>query len=167
MTVILDTHAVYWFVEDDPKLSSLARTTIGDSRNEILVSAASYWEIAIKVSLGKWQLNRPYEEFIDIALESYKFGLLPVLSSHTTQVIGLPFHHKDPFDRMLVAQALTEQVPSIEYPDRLHTKRRCAMRPDVDDDQASFRGDVQASPRLSLAKRTSSEGVGLSTAIRS
>ena len=74
---------MYWYIEDDPQLSLTAHTLIQDASNTILVSPASYWEIAIKVSLGKWQLNRPYDEFIDIALHQYGFQILPILPAHT------------------------------------------------------------------------------------
>jgi PIN domain nuclease of toxin-antitoxin system len=68
---------------------------------------------AIKISIGKWKLNRTYEEFIDIGLNKYGFKVLPILPPHTARVIGLPFHHKDPFDRLLVAQALAEGIPIV------------------------------------------------------
>ena len=105
MRLLLDTHAMYWYIEGDPSLSAPARTLIQDASNEILVSPASYWEIAIKISIEKWRLNRPYEEFIDIALNQYGFQILPILPKHTARLIGLPFPtgHKDPFDRLLVA----------------------------------------------------------------
>jgi PIN domain nuclease of toxin-antitoxin system len=111
--VLLDTHALYWFVEGDSQLSTTARTLIQDASNEILISPASHWEIAIKVSLGKWKLNRPFEAFIDVALNSYGFQVLPILPTHTAMVIGLPFHHKDPFDRLLVAQASSEGIALV------------------------------------------------------
>jgi len=78
-----------------------------------LISPASYWEIAIKVSLEKWQLNRPYEDFINIGLKQYGFLILPILPDHTARLIRMPFHHKDPFDRLLIAQALAEEIPII------------------------------------------------------
>jgi PIN domain nuclease of toxin-antitoxin system len=113
--LLLDTHALYWYIEGDAQLSSSARTLIQDASNEILMSPASYWEIAIKISLGKWRLNRPYEEFIDIGLNKYGFHVLPILPAHTGRLIGLvyPPEHKDPFDRLLVAQALVEQLPIV------------------------------------------------------
>ena len=70
---------------------------VSDPANEVLTSPASYWEIAIKVSLGKWRLNRPYEDFLDIGLKQYGFLVLPILPVHTARLIGLLFHHKDPF----------------------------------------------------------------------
>ncbi|HJT31679.1 MAG TPA: type II toxin-antitoxin system VapC family toxin [Pirellulales bacterium] len=113
MTVLLDTHALYWYIEGDAQLSAAARTTIQDASNEVLFSPASYWEMAIKISIGKWQLNRDYDDFIDLALNQYGFQILPILPTHTERIIGLPFHHKDPFDRLLVAQALVENIPII------------------------------------------------------
>lgn len=115
MRLLLDTHSMYWYIEDDPQLSGRARTLIQDASNEILVSPASYWEIAIKISIGKWRLNRPYEEFIDIGLNQYGFQVLPILPTHTARLIGLPFPqgHRDPFDRLLVAQVLVEQIPIV------------------------------------------------------
>jgi len=111
--VLLDTHALYWYIEGDSQLSTTARTLIQDASNEVLISPASYWEIAIKISLGKWQLNRPYEDFIDIGLNRYGFLILPILPAHTARLIGMPFHHKDPFDRLLAAQALAEEIPLV------------------------------------------------------
>jgi len=113
--LLLDTHSMYWYIEDDPQLSGRARTLIQDASNEILVSPASYWEIAIKISIGKWRLNRPYEEFIDIGLNQYGFQVLPILPTHTARLIGLPFPqgHRDPFERLLVAQVLVEQIPIV------------------------------------------------------
>jgi len=113
--LLLDTHSMYWYIEDDPQLSGRARTLIQDASNEILVSPASYWEMAIKISIGKWRLNRPYEEFIDIGLNQYGFQVLPILPTHTARLIGLPFPqgHRDPFDRLLVAQVLVEQIPIV------------------------------------------------------
>lgn len=113
MTVLLDTHALYWYIEGDPQLSATARTVIQDASNDVLFSPASYWEMAIKISIGKWQLNRPYDEFIDLALNRYAFQILAILPTHTARLIGMPFHHRDPFDRLLVAQALVESIPII------------------------------------------------------
>jgi PIN domain nuclease of toxin-antitoxin system len=115
MRLLIDTHALYWYVEGDAKLSTKAQSLIQDATNEVFISPASYWEIAIKLSLGKWTLNRPYEEFIDLALEQYEFRVLPILPNHTAILIGLAFpqNHKDPFDRLLVAQSLAENIPIV------------------------------------------------------
>lgn len=113
MRLLLDTHAMYWYIEGDPQLSMAAQTLVRDTTNEVLISPASYWEIAIKISLGKWKLNRAYEDFINLALNTYSFHVLPILPKHTARVIGLPFHHRDPFDRLLVAQALVEGLSFV------------------------------------------------------
>ena len=113
MTVLLDTHAFLWFVLGDGNLPLQARVAIEDSANLVLLSPASYWEIAIKISAGKYRLNRSYEEFWRKGMQENPIGLLPVELRHTTKLLSLPFHHKDPFDRLLVAQALTEQIPLI------------------------------------------------------
>lgn len=121
MRLLLDTHAMFWYIEGDPKLSTTAQTLIQDATNEILISPASYLEIAIKVSIGKWTLNRPYEEFIDLGLRQYGFQVLPILPKHTAALIGLayPPNHKDPFDRLLVAQAIEEAIPLISVDSNL------------------------------------------------
>jgi PIN domain nuclease of toxin-antitoxin system len=113
--LLLDTHTLLWYALGDPQLSTTARGLILDQANEILISPASLWEVAIKVSIGKLTLHRPYEEFIDFCLNRYRFVILPIEPRHTTQVAGLPFPpgHKDPFDRLLAAQALVEAIPIV------------------------------------------------------
>ncbi len=111
MRLLLDTHAWLWFVLGDSSLSGVAKEIIEDPSNEKLVSPASYWETAIKICLGKYTLPSSYETFIDRAIQGQGFRILPILPLHTTAVCGLPFHHRDPFDRLLVAQALSENIP--------------------------------------------------------
>ncbi len=113
MRHLLDSHTLLWYTLGDPQLSSTAKALILDPANEILISPASYWEIAIKVSIGKLTMHQPYEDFIDACLNKYGFTILPVGPKHTARLIGLPFLHKDPFDRLLVAQALVEGIPLI------------------------------------------------------
>ena len=113
MRYLVDTQAFFWFIEDHPGLSSTGREIIAEADNEILMSPASYWEIAIKVSLGKWILNRPYPELLDIAIVQYGFQILPILPVHTECLLTLPFHHRDPFDRLLISQAMIEQIPLV------------------------------------------------------
>lgn len=113
MRLLLDTHAFLWFVTDDPNLSAPARTTIANPSNDVLVSPASFWEIAIKVSLGKYQLSAPFETFVTQGIEGNEFEILPILPRHAAALTSLPFHHKDPFDRLIIAQALVEQIPVI------------------------------------------------------
>src|SRR5262245_9471287 len=108
MKLLLDTHAFLWFAQGDPHLSSLARNIIGDPNNDPLVSPVSWWEIAIKVSIGKLTLAEPYGTYLK--REILPFGKLDITLDHTTVVAALPFHHRDPFDRLLVAQATVEQI---------------------------------------------------------
>lgn len=113
MRLLLDTHTFLWFVGDDPKLSATARLMIGDGDNEVMLSLASIWEIAIKVSLGKLLLAEPLESFVTTQIERNDIRLLPIHMSHAIKVATLPFHHRDPFDRLLVAQGLVEQLPIL------------------------------------------------------
>ncbi len=113
MRILLDTHTLYWFIEGHPNLTQLATTMIGNPNNEILISPASYWEMAIKISLGKWKLNQSYQHFIDIALVQYEFSILPVTPVHTEGLIKLPYLHRDPFDRLIIAQSIIENVPIV------------------------------------------------------
>jgi PIN domain nuclease of toxin-antitoxin system len=110
---LLDTHTLLWYTLNDSQLSSTATKLIIDQNNEILISPASYWEVAIKVSIGKLTLHQAYTDFIDVCLNQYEFQILPIMPEHTTAVITLPFHHKDPFDRLLIAQAMVEKIPII------------------------------------------------------
>lgn len=107
--LLVDTHALLWWLTDDPALSATAREAIADPANEPLVSSASVWEIAIKRSLGK--VTAPDDLPEQIA--GGGFTWLPVSARHAWQVRDLPPNHRDPFDRLLAAQALTEGVPII------------------------------------------------------
>ncbi|HXE55804.1 MAG TPA: type II toxin-antitoxin system VapC family toxin [Tepidisphaeraceae bacterium] len=113
MRLLLDTHAFLWYVLDDPKLSAAAKTAINDPDTDILVSPASYWEIAIKISINKYLLSVPYEEFWRHGIGDNDFDVLPIDIAHTGALLTLPFHHKDPFDRLLVAQAIVEKIPLV------------------------------------------------------
>ena len=110
MRLLLDTHTWLWFVLGDAALSPAARALIEDPGNEKLVSPASFWEVAVKISIGKYALPQPYEAFVRHAIGGQGFLILPVLPHHTALVCSLPLHHRDPFDRLLVAQALVEQI---------------------------------------------------------
>ncbi len=107
--LLVDTHALLWWLTDDPALSPTAREALADPANGPLVSAASVWEIAIKRSLGK--LTAP--EDLPERISAEGFSWLAISPAHAWQVRDLPNHHRDPFDRMLIAQALTEHVPVI------------------------------------------------------
>jgi PIN domain nuclease of toxin-antitoxin system len=113
MRLLLDTHTFLWFILDDPQLSSTARNLIEDPANEVEVSPASYWEIAIKIKLGKYALPQPYQQFMETQIAADDFHILPIEPRHMALLTTMQLHHKDPFDRLLVAQALTEDVPII------------------------------------------------------
>lgn len=115
MRILLDTHTLLWFYLGDLRLSRQARTAIEEPTNTKLVSPASYWELAIKISLGKYVLTESYDEFIQHAIFDNGFWVLPVEPRHTSQVAALPFvaGHKDPFDRLLVSQAIVENIPIV------------------------------------------------------
>jgi PIN domain nuclease of toxin-antitoxin system len=100
-------------VLNDPQLSRSALDLIKDRTNEILISPASYWEIAIKVRLRKLELFAAYDDFMQRGITGNNFGILPIEPGHTGLLTTMPFHHKDPFDRFLAAQALIESVPLI------------------------------------------------------
>jgi PIN domain nuclease of toxin-antitoxin system len=113
MRHLLDTHAFLWFVLNDPQLSPTALGLINDPANDILVSPASYWKMAIKVGLGKLDLHAPYDDFMHRGIVGNDFEILPIEPRHTSMLTTLPLHHRDPFDRLLIAQALVEAIPII------------------------------------------------------
>jgi PIN domain nuclease of toxin-antitoxin system len=110
---LLDSHSLLWFVWDHHKLSPKARDLMANPRNELLFSMASLWEIAIKVSIGKLRLAEPYDAFMNQVITTNHLIILPITVQHATRVVSLPFQHRDPFDRLLVAQAMVEKVPII------------------------------------------------------
>ena len=113
MRLLLDTHAFLWFVSDDDKLSREAEALISEPENQIWVSTASLWEIAIKVKIGKLSLARPFATFIPEQLALNYFEELSVEQKHLARTLTLPLHHRDPFDRLLIAQALEEDLTLV------------------------------------------------------
>lgn len=113
MKYLIDTHTLLWYTLNEPQLSDTAKNLIIDRNNEILISPASYWEIAIKVSIGKLLLHQAYKDFIDVCLNQYEFNILSILPEHTEMIITLSSYHKDPFDRLLIAQAMVEKISII------------------------------------------------------
>ena len=110
MKVLLDTHTFLWYVEDAPQISASALEIINDGDNEVFFSMASAWEIAIKFGLGKLQLPAPFEEFIARQTKLNDFEWLEISLHHISILPTLPQHHRDPFDRLLVAQAQSENL---------------------------------------------------------
>lgn len=113
MRLLLDTHTLLWFLTDDRGLSIPARIAIEDAQNSSHVSAASLWEIAIKVALGKLTLPAPFAEVFPRQLEINSFALLAIMPAHCAVLLTLPLHHRDPFDRMLLAQAKAEGMTLV------------------------------------------------------
>ena len=113
MRLLLDTHALLWFVEDNTRLSARARRRIEAEQGRVLVSAVSLWEIAIKSSLGKLTMKVPFDELVTEQLQRNAMEILPIAPPHLTRLHALPFHHHDPFDRMLAAQALAELMTLV------------------------------------------------------
>ena len=119
MNLLLDSHTFLWFVWDDPQLSPTAKALIQDPANHKLVSVASCWEIAIKVGLKRLDLGEPATTFLPRELATNGFDLLGIKLIHATSVESLPPHHKDPFDRLLVAQSLIESLPVVSVDTQL------------------------------------------------
>jgi PIN domain nuclease of toxin-antitoxin system len=111
--LLLDTQAFLWFIAGDAALSAKGRSAIEDQANTKVVSVVSIWEIAIKFSLGKLSLAQPFEQLIPDQLRINGFELLGLTVDHAAVVAKLPFHHRDPFDRMIVAQSLVEKVAIV------------------------------------------------------
>jgi PIN domain nuclease of toxin-antitoxin system len=110
MNILLDTHAFLWFVNDDPRLSESARVLIEAEDTQPFLSVVSLWEIAIKISLGKMSLKQPYKTFIPHQLALNGIGILNITIEHTAAIVTLPYHHRDPFDRLLVVQSKIENA---------------------------------------------------------
>ncbi|WP_354558490.1 type II toxin-antitoxin system VapC family toxin [Rhizobium aquaticum] len=105
MRLLLDTHALLWWLNDDVKLGNHARGLIGDAENDVLVSAVSLWEITVKLRIGK--LDADIEEILAISPDQ-GFDRLDITDAHLVALAALPLHHRDPFDHLLMAQAVAE-----------------------------------------------------------
>ena len=114
---LLDTHALIWFIGGKNELSRIARLSIEADEATNFVSIATLWEIAVKISLGKLELKTPFNEINGQILEN-GFEILPITFDDTITVSALPFHHRDPFDRIIIAQAITNGLPIISKDER-------------------------------------------------
>lgn len=116
MRLLLDTHAMLWFTSDDPRLGSRSRSLIADPTHDLLVGVGTCWELAIKISMGKLTLPIAINRFLEATLSNYAIRILAIEPRHLARITTLAFHHRDPFDRLLVAQALEDelQVVSID-----------------------------------------------------
>jgi len=119
MKVLLDTHAFLWLITDEDRLSENARQTFLNTENSLFFSAASLWEICIKKSLGKISLKDGWFRTIQAEMETNTIQWLPLEMAHCAEVTDLPFHHRDPFDRMLIAQAIVEEMKLLSRDSRL------------------------------------------------
>lgn len=117
MAILIDTHTFLWFINDGSNLSSSARNLV-ESEPYVFLSIASLWEISIKLSIGKLSLPKQFNQFITEQLSLNQITVLPIKVIHLEAVSSLPLHHRDPFDRLLIAQAIVEQI-SIVSADRM------------------------------------------------
>lgn len=111
MRFLIDTHVFLWFIAGDIRLSKKVRQAIEDEENEVLLSVASVWEIAIKTSVGKLTLAKPFAELIPEQIADNEIDVLPIHFDELKIVSSLPLYHRDPFDRLLLAQTITHGVP--------------------------------------------------------
>lgn len=119
MTLLLDSHALIWFAEDDPNLSRPAKAAVEDAANSVFYSAATIWELAIKLQLGKLRMSLGLASEFRQRLEERGFEFLAVDYEHAAHVASLPLHHRDPFDRLLVAQAKLEGMTLVSQDGQL------------------------------------------------
>lgn len=119
MNLLLDTHALIWFGENDPQLSVSAKDGIESSEHAKFVSIVSFWEIAIKISIGKLTLLKPLSQIIT-EIEGSDVTILGILPAHTLLIEQLPLHHRDPFDRMLIAQAIGDDLTVVTRDENFH-----------------------------------------------
>ena len=112
-TVLLDTCVLLIAAEDDNRLGDQARSVLTDGDADIFISPATYWEIAIKIKIGKLELNVEYDDFIEEAIKIYDLHILRVELKHTSLLTTLELHHRDPFDRLLIAQSICEDMPIV------------------------------------------------------
>ena len=113
MNLLLDTHTFLWFINDDPRLNDRFKDLIENENNISYLSIASLWEISIKYNLGKLTLAPSYEEFVENEIITNSIHLLNIELGYLKINATLPFHHRDPFDRIIIAQSMAENIPVI------------------------------------------------------
>ena len=119
MRLLIDSHALIWYVDQHQQLSPASRLAISDPSNNLLLSAGSIWEIAIKIGLGKLVLTQPYSLWMSQALDDLGITVLPITVEYADIQASLPKHHSDPFDRLIVAQAIVEKVSIVSADARM------------------------------------------------
>ena len=118
MDLLLDTHSLIWFLNGDEKLSDKAKSEIEDTANSKIVSIASIWEIAIKISLDKFKFPKGFKFFLDM-VEDNGFEILPITIEHALELSTLEFIHRDPFDRLLIAQCMADKLIIVTKDDNI------------------------------------------------
>lgn len=113
MRLLLDSHYIIWLAEDDPRLTRRIRSIIDDNSNSLIISLATYWELEIKRQTRRIQSPHSVSHMLDQLTQDLSLELLPILPSHVRAYGNLPLHHRDPFDRMLIAQAQSERMPIL------------------------------------------------------
>ena len=113
MKLLLDTHTFLWFIGGNPELSSYARKLIENLENERLLSIASLWEMSIKASIGKLKLELPFTQIVTDHIDGNAIKLFHITPEHLDTLTILPFHHKDPFDRLIIVQAQSENMTIV------------------------------------------------------
>ena len=134
---LVDTHSVIWMVSDEAKLGGRAREVLFDPAIKKYISPATYWEIAIKIKTGKLQLTTGYDDFLAEVMDEYGLEILHIQPHHTSFLTTLDLFHKDPFDRLLIAQASTEGMPIISIDDKFDAypvQRWWHFELDIEDD---------------------------------
>jgi PIN domain nuclease of toxin-antitoxin system len=115
---LLDTHGFLWLIQGDPQLSKMAREIMSDDTNQLYFSVASIWEIAIKLNIGKLKIGHTIEDIYTL-LAQLKIEVLPIDRSDLVQYLMLPLHHRDPFDRILIAQAMDRDLVLVSADESL------------------------------------------------
>jgi len=113
MRHLLDAHSLIWALDDPSTLGARAVSVLEDPANELVVSVGTIWELSIKVGLGKLSLSLPFQKWMEAALTELAISVSPITLEFAARQMTLPFHHRDPFDRLLVAQCLVEAVPIV------------------------------------------------------
>jgi PIN domain nuclease of toxin-antitoxin system len=113
VSYLLDTHALLWIAKNDPRLSLTAKSLFLDDHNEMYLSIASLWEIAIKISIGKLSIDEPLDIFIEKHVFANDIQIKLIETKHILPLVSLPFHHRDPFDRVIISQAMVEKMQII------------------------------------------------------
>ena len=113
MRLLIDSHTLIWAVDIPSRLSSTATTLLQNSANQLEISAATIWEISIKAGIGKLNLSQPFRPWIEKAISDLSLRVLPITVEYADAQSHLPYHHGDPFDRMMIAQSLTDALPFV------------------------------------------------------